>query len=175
MTENENEQHFSSDLPAVERLEYERLHKDYRWVMMIRRAISLAVTFVILLIGSFTLVSQGYPEYILPLFGVFALIIIFRIGMTFVAYPRKGFALRTKDVIYREGVFYYRWVALPYDRIQHAEVHADLIERIFELSTLRIYTAGGSSSDLEIPGLKPDQALRMRAFVLKQADIDEEE
>lgn len=170
-----NEQQFSSDLPRIENLEYEHLHKDYRWVMLIRNAIGLGVAFFIVLTASLVLANQDLSEYILPLFGLYALMVIFRIVMPFVSYPRKGFALRGHDVIYREGVFFYRWVAVPYDRIQHAEVHADLIERILELSSLRIYTAGGSASDLEIPGLKPDQALSMRSFILKRSAHDEEE
>jgi uncharacterized protein len=50
-----------------------------------------------------------------------------------------------------------------------------LLERLFEMSSLRIYTAGGSSSDLSIPGLKPDQALKMRSYILKRAGGNEEE
>lgn len=175
MMEHTNEQRFSNDLPRVEALSYEKLQPDYRWVMIIRRVISIGMLFFLVLMGAFVLINQGLGEYVFPLFGVFGLVAIYRIGISFVAYPRMGFALRTKDVIYREGVFYHRLAALPYDRIQHAEVHSDLIERLMDLSSLRIYTAGGSASDLEIPGLRPDQALSMRAFILKRTDRDEEE
>lgn len=170
-----NEQHFSNDLPKIEDLQYEHLHKDYRWVMLIRTGIGLGVAFFVVLAAALVLANQELSDYILPLFVLYALMVLFRLVMPFIAYPRKGFALRSHDVIYREGVFFYRWVAVPYDRIQHAEVHADLIDRIMELSSLRIYTAGGSASDLEIPGLKPDQALSMRSFILKRSAHDEEE
>jgi len=173
--EFKNEQHFSGDLPRVETLQYEGLHKDYRWVMLIRRAIAMIGLLFALIVASLVLYNQDLEVFILPMFGLYLLVLLFRFGMTFVAFPKKGFALRSLDVIYREGVFFYRWVAVPYDRIQHAEVHADLIDRLFELSSLRIYTAGGSASDLEIPGLKPDQALSMRSFILKRSAHDEEE
>lgn len=175
LSQYRNDQVASFSLPDIDALNYERLHPDYRWVMLIARVISLFILLGILVIASLVLVSQELGAYTKYIFTGYGIIALFRLGFVFIAYKRKGFALRKRDVIYKEGVLYYRWVALPYDRVQHAEVHAGLMERLFELSSLRIYTAGGSSSDLSIPGLKPDQALKMRSFILKRAGGDEEE
>jgi hypothetical protein len=39
---------------------------------------------------------------------------------------------------------------------------------MYQLSELQIYTAGGSSSDLHIPGLPKEQAEQMKTFLLQK-------
>jgi len=174
MTDFSNEQIFSDSIPDVETLQYEKLSRDYLLVMLVRRVLTCLVVILGGISGFGVLYSAGYGQYSVWLLVLLVLICVFIIGMAFVAHPKKGYALREKDIIYREGVFFHRMVALPYSRIQHAEVHADLIEQYIEVSSLRIYTAGGSASDLDIPGLNPALALRLREFVLKKAEENEE-
>ena len=46
---------------------------------------------------------------------------------------------------------------------------------MFKLSSLKVFTAGGESSDLVIPGLLPEDAHRLKDFVLKNSELKEEE
>ena len=39
---------------------------------------------------------------------------------------------------------------------------------MFDLHTLQVFTAGGSNSDLSIPGLKADTAARIKEFIIKK-------
>jgi membrane protein YdbS with pleckstrin-like domain len=52
-------------------------------------------------------------------------------------------------------------------RIQHSEVTRGPLQRLFELATVKIYTAGGQQSDLSIPGLTPDEAYKVRDYINK--------
>lgn len=56
-------------------------------------------------------------------------------------------------------------MAIPFNRMQHSEVLQGVIDRQFGLARLAVFTAGGSSSDLVIPGLEAEQAYRMREFL----------
>ncbi len=64
-------------------------------------------------------------------------------------------------------------ITIPFNRIQHTEISRGPIERKYELSTLKIYTAGGSTSDLSIPGLEAEEAEQLKEFVAKKAAIYE--
>jgi len=58
--------------------------------------------------------------------------------------------------------------AIPFNRIQHVETSSDPLDRKFDLATLQLFTAGGSSGDLKIDGLGKDVAEQLRAFILKK-------
>jgi membrane protein YdbS with pleckstrin-like domain len=64
--------------------------------------------------------------------------------------------------------------SVPFNRIQHSEINQGPLDRAYNLASLNIYTAGGSSSDLTIPGLPYDQAVKLREFVAKKSADDEQ-
>ena len=88
---------------------------------------------------------------------------------------KKKYALRERDIIYQSGLLWRRYTVLPFNRVQHAEVQQGPVERLFELSKLKIYTAGGSGSDMIISGLPLDRAQNIKHFILHQTSGDEEE
>ena len=73
-----------------------------------------------------------------------------------------GFALREKDILYRRGYLVNKTTVVPFNRIQHASISRDVLDKMLRISTLNIFTAGGSGSDIKIPGLAPDLALRLK-------------
>ena len=73
-----------------------------------------------------------------------------------------GFALREKDILYRRGYLVNKTTVIPFNRIQHASISRDVLDKMLKISTLEIFTAGGSGSDIRIPGLAPDLALRLK-------------
>jgi len=42
------------------------------------------------------------------------------------------------------------------------------LAKIFKLSSVKVYTAGGSSSDLSVPGLTVSDAQKLKAFISKK-------
>ena len=90
-------------------------------------------------------------------------------------YHRMGYALRDRDILFRKGVLFHRLTTIPFNRVQHCEVQQGPVERFFDLKTLEIYTAGGQSSDLKIPGLQGDQAERLKAFIMSKTTADDSE
>ena len=87
----------------------------------------------------------------------------------------KAYALRQHDILFRTGYIWFKEIAVPFNRIQHSEVVQGPIDRMFKLSTLKLYTAGGSQSDLKIPGLNPEKANRLKEFVTLKVGLNEEE
>ena len=68
---------------------------------------------------------------------------------------------RHEDLLVARGVMVQRLSVVPYGRMQFVEVTAGPIERLFQLSTVKLHTAA-AASDARIPGLEPDEAARLR-------------
>lgn len=139
----------TEELPAVESVEFRRLSPAYRAVSYI----STLIFFVFLSVGwgLFYLLSQGVPEWITT-GSLVALLVLFVLSMVLVnsRYRMAGYALRAHDIMYKSGVFWHSTTVIPYSRIQHVEISQGPIQSAFGIATLRIYTAGGTRSDLSV-------------------------
>ncbi len=163
------------NLPSVEEIAFTGLHKDYLLVGIISNLIFwiLAAGGVLIgvIAGSDSLtgwMKTGVFILFLGLMGTSLALKIF-------GFRRKLYALRERDIVYKKGLIWRSSVVIPFNRIQHAEVFQGPLDRLFDLSSLRIYTAGGSSSDLSIPGLRPSVADKIKHYVLSKTSSYEEE
>jgi len=103
------------------------------------------------------------------------LLYCFLILLSFKGFEHKGYAMREHDIIFKKGWIWRSSTIVPFNRVQHTEIEQGPIERIFRLSVLKIFTAGGSSSDLRIPGLLPENANRLKDYIQNKVERDEEE
>ena len=161
-------------IPQAEEIAFNPIEKKYLGISLISTTL-LYLLFAVLAAGIFYAVAsknpiaKGYLNYVLGIVAVFWLIAMV---LALFGFKWKGYIIREKDIIYRTGLIIRKRVHIPFNRVQHCEVAQDAIERIINLSKLKIYTAGGSRSDLSIPGLKQEDALKMKQFILKKS-IDE--
>ncbi len=160
----------AGELPAVETANYQQLSRNYVGV----RYISNAIFFVILLVGVFVLYREteisSYPTawYAVLTFWVFwFLISLFLVKK---GYDNRGYVLREYDIIHRKGVLVKSLTTVPFNRVQHCEISQGPIQRLFNLHTLEIFTAGGGKSDLSIPGLEGETAQQIKEFIVKKTE-----
>ena len=78
---------------------------------------------------------------------------------------KKKYAFRDHDLIYSSGVIFTSTTIIPYNRIQHLAIHQSFISRMFDLSSIQFYTAGGSYTDISIKGLHKEDAEKWKEFV----------
>lgn len=170
-----NKQVDTLSLPSVKEIEFKGLNKDYLTVGLIANAI----LWIIISIGIVTLTitkSSEFPVWLTSTIYAFLLfLVVSSFVLQIIGFKRKQYALRERDILYKKGYIWRSFIAVPFNRVQHAEVHQGPLERLFDLSNLRIYTAGGSSSDLSIPGLFPEEANRIKHFIIAKTSLDEEE
>ena len=76
-------------------------------------------------------------------------------------------ALRENDISYKSGLLFFTMTSIPLNRLQHCEVSQGPLGRLFDLASVKIYTAGGSTSDLSIGGLKKEAAHRLRDHITR--------
>ncbi len=151
------------ELPHIE----ETPHQGHPKVFRKELILLTSIPFVFLLAGPVTLLILGLYQWaavisalLLALYGL-ALLAIYK------SFPVRAYALRELDISYRKGWIFYSNITIPFARIQHSEISQGPVDRMFGLVTLHIYTAGGSSSDLSIPGLPRDEAQRLRDYVAR--------
>lgn len=77
----------------------------------------------------------------------------------------RGFAVRDHDIAFKKGVIWQQVTVLPLARVQHMEIHQGPIERKLNLASIKLFSAGGVSADLQISGLTHDDCKNMRQFV----------
>jgi len=81
-------------------------------------------------------------------------------------YDRTAFRLDREQLLVRHGVVVHHELVVPVTRMQHVDIDRGPVERLFGIARLSVYTAGGRRATVQIPGLLPDRAAELRAFIL---------
>jgi membrane protein YdbS with pleckstrin-like domain len=163
------------DLPSINEVNYTRLEKEYRNVLFFNRLIFVLV-FTVILVATYFIFTTHIPIFLLWIGG--GILIVFTLTvliLTPAVFKVKSYALRQRDIMYRSGLLFRSTTVVPFNRVQHVELKTSPIDRMFKLSRLKIYTAGGSQSDLTIPGISPEKASRIKEMIIAKTAADEEE
>ena len=68
----------------------------------------------------------------------------------------------------RRGVFWKTEIAIPWARAQHADVSQGPLQRLYEIGSLTIHTAGTKNSSVTIEGLAHQRAVQLRDEIIRQ-------
>ena len=173
----ENNEIDIGSLPKVELGTFQKLDSNYLVVSYIGSFIFFLMLGFGLIVAYFITDISDIPYLFLGLMVFWGLWTLTSFILTGLGFKMKGYILRDKDIVYRKGVIFKSLTTIPFNRVQHCEVSQGLIQRMFDLHTLQIFTAGGSNSDLSIPGLKADTAQRIKNFIINKTvseDVPEE-
>ena len=140
-------------LPKFEEVQLKELHPKYVNVLLF----NFLLLFIFIIGGFSTLFyfkknAFSNSTWILILVGI----LVFLAGLivfTKLSFNKKGYAFREHDTIYKSGLISETTTIIPFNRVQHVALHQGFISRKLGLASIELFTAGGSSSDLEIPGL----------------------
>jgi membrane protein YdbS with pleckstrin-like domain len=153
-----------SALPRYETVKLNALQPKYWNVILF----NISATFLI--IGVVLAVIIYFVEEIHSLAWLFGLVYVLFLGFTFllsnISFKKRGFAFREHDVIYRSGILATNTMIIPYNRVQHVALHEGFVSRYFDLAKVEIFTAGGDSSDVSIPGIKKEQAEDIKQLLM---------
>ena len=149
-----------SALPRFEEVEYSALSSRYLIKLQI----------ISLLSGLFFLAAAGIAYFLVPdirtyiwYFWILLVILLFFSWFRNFKYMEKsGYALRERDIIFKRGYLHERTTVIPFNRIQHVTLERSFLDKILSLATLKVFTAGGSGSDISIPGISPGVAAALK-------------
>ena len=152
-------------LPKFEELHLNALHSNYVKVLLFN-----FLLLVLLAIGGFTAIffierEVFSTKYWLLIFSAFVLFLVFVVIIAKLSFNKKGYAFRAHDAIYKSGLISETTTIVPFNRVQHVALHQGFIARKLGLASIELFTAGGSSSDLEIPGLLLEEAQKIKNMV----------
>ena len=157
-------------LPSADAVEWHALDPRFVRCRQARNVVRAVVLFAI--IGIAHAVVANVPKlgdvgWLLPWLWVLGVKrLAWAVFWPVVDIPRRGYAVRDKDILYKAGVFWRSATAVPYNRVQHAETGSAPMERRFGLARLTVFTAGTTGGDLRIEGLDEATAERLRIFVV---------
>lgn len=147
-----------ASLPDYEEVDFQPISEKY----LVKSLLQTSGFMMVILIGWGVLFYVNWTPYIfLLLIGIFMWFgflfwNVFKLQKTF------GFALRERDILFQRGFIVNKITVVPFNRIQHVSTTRGVLDKYLGIATLNIFTAGGSGSDIKIPGLTPDLALRMK-------------
>ncbi|MDI6046952.1 PH domain-containing protein [Flavobacterium yafengii] len=155
-----------NQLPKFEEVTFTNLHPKYIRVVLINVAIIIGILILVPV-----LISVFKPELFsgrvwLILGVVIPILSLLIIVFSYIRFQKKGFAFREHDVLFRHGIIATNTIVIPYNRVQHVALHEGLISRYFGLAKIEIFTAGGSSSDIEIPGIEKEKAENIKQLLM---------
>jgi membrane protein YdbS with pleckstrin-like domain len=108
-------------------------------------------------------------SWLLVLPAIAAVLTIVMVALT----PRRvrsiGYQLRDDDLLFRRGLMFQRFVAVPYGRMQLVDINRGPLARAVGLSELKLVTAA-AASNVTIPGLPEAEAEELRDRLVALAE-----
>jgi membrane protein YdbS with pleckstrin-like domain len=134
----------------------------------------------LVIVGIPTLIGLGFAAATVVRVELAAVVVMTTIAMNIVftlfwpalEYNAFRYAVREHDLLVQHGVLFKRWSSVPHSRIQHVDTRQGPLERLFGLSRLLIFTAAGSLADASIPGLRTEDAERLRDELSRRGGDD---
>lgn len=149
-----------ASLPRYEEVQLNPLSPKY----LVKLNIGTGISMLIFLAGLVIAYSFLEPyRYLFPFAGILFLLFFFwSFFSNYQLLKRSGYALRERDIIFKRGYLFVRTTIVPFNRVQHVSVERGVIDKLLNISTLKVFTAGGSGSDVSIPGLEPEKATSLK-------------
>lgn len=114
---------------------------------------------LIALVALWVVSVLALPSPVLPAVVTLLLVTAVVVG-PHLSYRRWRYEVRERDLFVSKGFLFFKTTLIPFDRIQYVENHQGPVDRIFGLTQLAVYTAGGRAG--RIPGLGIPEAERVR-------------
>ncbi len=136
--------------------EFQRVSKRAKVLWTITRLI-----FMLVAVG-FTAILTSNP---IILISVAAVLLLFAIIYPQVEYIQWSYCITDDRIEIKKGIIWRSHTIVPVGRIQHVESSNGVLQRMFRLSTVKIYTAGGMH---RIENLSNDTAEEICALLQQQ-------
>jgi len=166
----ENAEIAIEDLPRAEDVDWQSMDPRFVRRKLAESVIGIVSVLVAITVLQFVLGAKLEDKNLDIGFGwlwlIPVVVAIAAFSWPLISVPKKGYAIRDKDIVYKSGVFWRTVTAIPFNRIQHVEKSSTPLDRKFHIATLQLFTAGGTGGDLRIHGLSTRTAEKLRTFIL---------
>jgi membrane protein YdbS with pleckstrin-like domain len=162
-----------NELPNFEEVQLNSLQSKYFNVIAVN--LSLFNFLILILFSAISYFKADlFSNRVWLIIGVaISILISLSYPLAKLSFNKKGYAFRTHDAIFKEGLISETTTIIPFNRVQHVALHQGFISRKLGLASIELFTAGGSSSDLKIPGILFEDAQKIKNLVSKKINPEE--
>lgn len=152
-------------------MELEKLDENAKKSWMISRVIALiSITTILIMLRVIFAGIIGNKGIII---NIVIIIITVLMGINAFIYPKLEYnqwkySITEDSIEFTHGIFFIKHTIIPIIRIQHIKTSQGPINRRFQLSTLEIYTAGGTH---EIPNLNKEKADKISDYIKEKVHM----
>lgn len=145
-----------NSLPKYEEAELNSFAPKY----LLKRNISTTIWFIVVAAGIFVAYNfaEAFRVFVPFIAGAFLLLFLWSYYSNYQWFRKSGYAVREHDMIFKRGFLFEKTTVVPFNRVQHVSTNRGVMDKMLNLSSLNIFTAGGSGSDVALPGLFPETA-----------------
>ena len=147
----------------------ESLHPRVMLIWSVQGVIFAAILGAISAAVDLFVLDYGFQ---LPLV-VFGIVAVLMLVHTVLRFRIWRYEIRDDELYLERGVLTRVKTVVPYVRIQHVDSRRSPLERLLQLATTVVYTAGSRGADVVVPGLTPDRSERLQDD-LKRLAIESE-
>lgn len=160
----------------------EKLHPGAKWLFRLK-GYSGAVFVVMFLSFAFSsligliLGTENIMAIIVVSIIVYiCLVIVIAEIYSNMTYNRWFYEFTPTNLKVEKGIIWKKYSNIPYERVQNVDIHRGILARVFGFSSVMIQTAGmsysprggGMNAEGYIPAVTPNDAERIREFLMKK-------
>nr|WP_321222815.1 PH domain-containing protein [uncultured Psychroserpens sp.] len=160
-----NQQVEIETLPKLSTIDLKPISGQYFKIVIFNKLIIYSLFIGLVIAGKFIVQKDFFQTNYTIIIGVVILCCLINFVLARLAFKKRKYAIRNKDVIYSKGLIVNSITTVPISRIQHIEESRSWLARQLHLATLKIFTAGESGSDLKIDGLPLEEARQINDFL----------
>lgn len=157
-----------NQIPSANDVALHPVSANYYKVQRYAQYILWAITALVISILTYLIIELQDPFVFVPVIGIFIIGFILNYLLTYLSFQNKAYAVRMHDIIYQTGWLIKTTHFCPIQKIQHCSIHSGVFERKFGLAKIQLFTSGENDSDITIPGLTADEAMKIKTLVLAQ-------
>ncbi|MFT5847473.1 MAG: membrane protein YdbS with pleckstrin-like domain [Psychroserpens sp.] len=160
-----NQQVEIDTLPQISSVELKPISKNYFMIIILNKIVIYIIITGVFVAAKFKIQEEAFHDYFFYIVGMVIIGCLLNVVVSLLAFKKRKYAIRDKDVIYSKGLIVNSITTVPISRIQHIEESRSWLARQLNLATLKIFTAGESGSDLKIDGLPQEEARQINDFL----------
>ena len=155
----------TSELPDIEELNFQKIHKNYLWILIINSIVVWSIIFIGFYFFIAVKIVESHAYFLNYAYWILGVICAIYFVLLIAGFSKRRYALREKDITYGSGIIIEKLTTVPFARVQHLEVNQKPISRLFKLASIQIFTAGESNDDLKINGIPKKEALKIKEYI----------
>lgn len=142
--------------------ELTRLHPNYKLLMRIGAIVlAIVISIVGIVLDLLARTEIGFPFGVIQ-FPAFAIALFVAIRVPLARYNARGYQMSDDRLRVVRGVMYRSDTIVPFGRVQHIDVDQSPIERMLDIATMTLHTAGSHNASVRLAGLGHELAIEMR-------------